>query len=88
MSKEIEEIRKELEEMKVMFMKSSVDNKNKPVRKEKNRTQFSTSLSKKDIKKIDEIKSETGLTKSKILDKALKLLFDVYQNDIEKFNKL
>lgn len=88
MSKEIEEIRKELEEMKVMFMKSSVDNKNKPVRKEKNRTQFSTSLSKKDIEKIDEIKSETGLTKSKILDKALKLLFDVYQNDIEKFNKL
>lgn len=88
MSKEIEEIRKELEEMKVMFMKSSVDNKNKPVRKEKNRTQFSTSLSKKDIEKIDEIKSETGLTKSKILDKALKLLFDVYQNDLEKFNKL
>ena len=88
MSKEIEEIRKELEEMKVMFMKSRVDNKNKPVRKEKNRTQFSTSLSKKDIEKIDEIKSETGLTKSKILDKALKLLFDVYQNDIEKFNKL
>lgn len=58
------------------------------MRKEKDRTRYSTSLGEKDISKIDELASETGLKKTRIIDKALKLAFNLYENDKLAFLQL
>lgn len=55
------------------------------MRKEKNRTRYSISLSEDSIKKIDDISTSTGLKKTRIMDKALKLSFDKYENNKVEF---
>ena len=51
------------------------------MRKEKNRTRYSISLSEGSIKKIDDISMSTGLKKTRIIDKALNLSFEKYKKD-------
>lgn len=51
------------------------------MRKEKNRTRYSISLSEFTIGKINDISTSTGLKKSKIIDKALKISFYKYETD-------
>lgn len=51
------------------------------MRKEKDRTRYSTSLSEKNIEKIDKLSLETGLKKTRIIDKALKMAFSLYESD-------
>lgn len=55
------------------------------MRKEKNRTRYSISLSENSIEKIDDISASTGLKKSKIIDKALKISFSRCETDKVKF---
>lgn len=49
---------------------------------------FSTSLNKEDIKKIEIMSADIGLSKSEFIEKGLMSLFDIYENDKMHFLKL
>lgn len=55
------------------------------MRKEKNRTRYSISLSEYSIDNINKISASTGIKKTRIMDKALKLSFNEYENNKIEF---
>lgn len=52
-------------------------------RKEVNRTRFSTSVNKKLLESLDELSKTTMIPKSKLVDLALEMLFEKY-NEITR----
>lgn len=52
-------------------------------RKEVNRTRFSTSVNKKLLESLDELSKTTMIPKSKLVDLALEMLFEKYNEILE-----
>lgn len=57
--------------------------KNGSKRKEVNRTRFSTSVNKKLLESLDELSKTTMIPKSKLVDLALEMLFEKYNEILE-----